>query len=158
VNNVLRALDVSVQPSLNENLGGTIEALLMECALVATRIGGMVDSVKNGETGVLVEPANHHDLADGILQLLRDPVRAQSLGRAGRKLMLERFTLSSTVRDLKQLYEKSLSKDGKACQSYRLWVSLWRLIVLVPLSLSLTLWMIIETLVLRVWDKVRHSC
>ena len=118
----------------------------------------MVDSVKNGETSVLIEPANHDDLAEGIPQLLRDPVRAQSLGRAGRKLMLERFTLSSTVRDLKQLYEKSLSKDGKARQSYRLWVSLWRLIVLVPLSLSLTLWMIIETLVLRVWDKVRRSC
>lgn len=158
VNNVLRALDVSVQPSLNENLGGTIEALLMECALVATRVGGMVDSVKNGETGILVEPANHNDLADGILQLLRDPVRAQSLGRAGRKLMLERFTLSRTVHDLKQLYEKSLSQDGKTRQSYRLWVSLWRLIVLVPLALSLTLWMIIETLVLRVWDKVRRSC
>jgi hypothetical protein len=118
----------------------------------------MVDSVKNGETGVLVEPANHNDLADGILQLLRDPVRAQSLGRAGRKLMLKRFTLNSTVRDLKQLYEKSLSKDGKARQRYRLRVSLQRLIVLVPVSLSLTLWMIIETLVLRVWDKVWRSC
>ncbi|MFN8517350.1 MAG: glycosyltransferase, partial [Chloroflexia bacterium] len=40
VQSILRDLDVAVQPSLNENLGGTIESLLMECPLVATRVGG----------------------------------------------------------------------------------------------------------------------
>ena len=154
VNNILRALDVSVQPSLNENLGGTIEALLMECPLVATRVGGMVDSVRNGETGILVEPANHNELAEGILQLLRDPERASNLGRAGRKLMLERFTLSSTVRDLSELYKKQLSENGKADRKYRPGISCWRLIVLVPVSAGLAMRFVTETLVLRVWDAV----
>src|SRR5262249_11927114 len=54
---VLRAIDVSVQPSLSENLGGTIESLLMECPTVATHVGGMIDSVLDGETGILVNPA-----------------------------------------------------------------------------------------------------
>src|ERR1019366_3364310 len=41
VASLLAAADVAVQCSLTENLGGTIEALLMECPVVATRVGGM---------------------------------------------------------------------------------------------------------------------
>jgi len=152
VNNILRALNVSVQPSLNENLGGTIESLLMECPLVATRVGGMVDSVRDGETGVLVEPANAYDLARGILQLLRNPERARHLARAGRKLMLERFTLSRTLRDLSELYHRLLERDGDARRKYRLWVSTGRLLVLAPVSAYLALRLLTEIYTLRAWD------
>jgi glycosyltransferase involved in cell wall biosynthesis len=155
VNNILRTLDVSVQPSLNENLGGTIEALLMACPLVATRVGGMIDSVRDGETGVLVEPANADSLAEGILKLLRNPQQARSLGRAGRKLMLERFTLSNTVRDLNELYEKLL-RDKRPGRKYRLWVSLLRLMALAPIAAGLSLRLATETLVLRAWDAMRR--
>jgi glycosyltransferase involved in cell wall biosynthesis len=157
INSVLRALDVSVQPSLNENLGGTIESLLMERPLVATRVGGMVDSVRDGETGVLVEPANSDELARGILQLLRDPERAHRLARAGRNLMLERFTLSRTLRDLSELYHRLLERDGDARRKYRLWVSCYRLVALAPVSALLALRMILELFTLRLWDAIRRT-
>ncbi|MBR0826163.1 glycosyltransferase [Bradyrhizobium manausense] len=102
----LKALDVAVQASVSENLGGSIEALLMEAPMVATRVGGLVDSVIDGKTGVLVGPADPAELARGILQLLRDRARARELGRRGRRLMLERFTLRKTVEDEHQLYQK----------------------------------------------------
>ena len=129
----------------------------MECPLVATRVGGMVDSVRDGETGVLVEPANADELARGILQLLRDPERAHRLGRTGRKLMLERFTLSRTVRDLSELYNRLLRRDGDARRKYRLWVSCCRLIVLGPVSAYLALRMMTEICTLRIWDAVRGA-
>ena len=47
---VLKALDATVQASLSENLGGTIEGLLMDTPMVATRVGGLIDSVVDGET------------------------------------------------------------------------------------------------------------
>src|SRR5205814_808808 len=97
---VYRDLDVSVQPSLNENLGGTIESLLMECPTVATRVGGLTESVVDGETGVSVNPGDPADLARGILSLLRDPQAARTLGKVGRARMLARFTLQRTVADL----------------------------------------------------------
>lgn len=156
VNNILRELDVAVQPSLNENLGGTIETLLMECPIVVTKVGGMVDSVRHGETGILVEPANPDDLAEGILKLLRDPERARELARKGRKLMLERFTLSVTVRELSELYEKLLGRGGNAARKYRLWISICRLLVLAPVTAYLALWLVIETLILRTWDALRR--
>lgn len=103
-------LDVSVQASLNENLGGTVESLLMARPTVATRVGGMPDAVVDGETGVLVEPSNPPDLARGICDLLRDPERGARLGLAGRARMLSRFTLETTGPGLAALYARQLSQ------------------------------------------------
>ncbi|MDT4966442.1 MAG: hypothetical protein QOJ64_1179 [Acidobacteriota bacterium] len=135
---ILRSVDVAVQASLNENLGGTMEALLMECPMVVTRVGGMVDAVRDGETGVVVEHSNPQDLARGILQLLRDPNKARELGRAGRKLMLERFTLSRAVSDLNDLYQIQLLRAEKRHSVYNPLISLFRLLAFVPVLSYLT--------------------
>ncbi|CEG57211.1 glycosyltransferase family 4 protein [Legionella fallonii] len=123
---IYRDLDVSVQASLNENLGGTIEALLMECPTVVTRVGGLVDTVLDGKTGIQVNPADSVDLAQGILRLLRDPASAQSLGKAGRARMLEYFTLKSTVKELDKLYQSLYASHNKG---YRVSLSSIRLLL-----------------------------
>jgi hypothetical protein len=133
VNNILREADVAVQASLNENLGGTIEALMMERPLVATRVGGMVDSVLDGVTGVLVNPSSPEDLARGILELLRDPERARELGRAGRRLMLEQFSLRKTAKDLDELYRRMLRRETAKRRPYNPLVSLYRLLLAAPI-------------------------
>lgn len=103
---VLISFDVAVQCSLTECLGGTIEALLMERPTVATRVGGMSESVRHEETGLLVPPADAPALAVAIERLLADRTEAQRFARAGRTLMLERFTLSRTGSDLATLYAR----------------------------------------------------
>lgn len=120
---VLRSLDVAVQASVNENLGGTIESLAMEAPTVATRVGGMVDTVIDGETGVLVEPANPADLKRGILRLLDDPEAARRMAKRGRAYMLSRFTLDHTVDDLHGIYTRRLAE---APRGYRPVVSVLR--------------------------------
>jgi glycosyltransferase involved in cell wall biosynthesis len=134
-NKIFRAADISLQPSLNENCGGSVEALLMECPIVATRVGGLVDTVRDGETGVLVRPSDPDDLARGILQLLRDPEKARAYGRAGRKLMLERFTLGKTVNDLAELYHYLISETEQKRESYDPFVSFARSLVALPVFL-----------------------
>lgn len=109
---LLKELDVAVQASLSENLGGSIEGLLMECPMVATRVGGLVDSVIDGQTGVLVAPGEPAALAGGILALLRDPIAARNMGRRGRDLMLEKFTLRKTVEDEDGLYRTLREKTS----------------------------------------------
>lgn len=134
VNSILMSLDVAVQASLSENLGGTIESLLMQCPTVATRTGGLVDSVRDGETGVLVEPLNPSDLAQGVLRILRDPVRAQELGANGRALMLDRFTLKRTITDLDELYREQIGRQGAG---YGTVISSFRTTLAVPIFLYL---------------------
>jgi glycosyltransferase involved in cell wall biosynthesis len=103
---VLASFDVAVQCPLSETLGGTIEALLMERPTVGTRAGGIPESVRHEETGLLVPPADPNALAAAIERLLANPDEARRFGAAGRKLMLERFTLSRTGADLAVLYER----------------------------------------------------
>jgi glycosyltransferase involved in cell wall biosynthesis len=104
--NVLASFDVAVQCALTETLGGTVEALLMERPLVATAVGGMPEAVRHEETGLLVPPSDPPALASAIERLIRDRDEARTFGKAGRELMLERFTLERTGRDLSALYER----------------------------------------------------
>ncbi len=104
--NVLASFDVAVQCALTETLGGTIEALLMERPLVATRVGGMPEAVRHEKTGLLVPPADPDALAAAIARLLENRDDALHLGRTGRALMLERFTLARTGADLSALYQR----------------------------------------------------
>jgi len=110
---VLRAFDVAVQSSLSENLGGTTEALLMECPLVVTRVGGMIDNVVDGETGVVVNPSDPPSLAGGILRLLRDPAAARQYGAAGRRRVSGRVTLQRVGEALDALYRDQIRRHPR---------------------------------------------
>ena len=153
VHDVLLAADVAVQPSLTEGCGGTFEALLMERPTVGTRVGGIPDMVIDGKTGVLVAPADPQDLARGICELLRDPVRARALGKAGRQHVLQTATLSKTVADLDALYRRVLAVSGRRA-SYRLWMSVLRFPGLVGVAALLNLRLVaVEYYYLPRWQR-----
>lgn len=100
---VLAAFDVSVQCSLSDNLGGTVESLLMARPFVASDIRGFADTVVHEETGLAVPVDDPESLAESISRLLRDRDLGRRLGDQGRRRMLERFTLAKTVADLEEL-------------------------------------------------------
>ncbi|MCL4817745.1 MAG: glycosyltransferase family 4 protein [Vicinamibacteria bacterium] len=128
---ILKDLTIAVQASLCENLGGTLEALAMARPMVATRVGGMVDVVHDGRTGLLAEPRNPRDLAEKILALLNDPALARELGESGRRLVLERFSLRRCVDDLDALYREQWA-SAPAGGALRLSKALPRTLLVVP--------------------------
>lgn len=89
----LAAADVVVLPSRREGLPlVALEALALERPLVATEVGGTPSVVVHGQTGWLVPPEDEDALARAILASLRDPEEAVRRGRAGRRLVEERFS------------------------------------------------------------------
>jgi len=72
--------------------------------LVATRVGGIPELVKHGETGFLVTPGDVESTAERILEFLRDPNLRERMGAAGRKAVEANFNLKVNVAKLLQLY------------------------------------------------------
>ncbi|HXQ28659.1 MAG TPA: glycosyltransferase [Gemmatimonadales bacterium] len=95
----LNIFDVAVLSSNREEgfSNFVIEAGLLAKPVVATRIGGIPEAVKDGETGCLVPPEDPPAMAEAITSLLRDPVHAASLG-ARAAGWAKRFEVSTMVR------------------------------------------------------------
>jgi glycosyltransferase involved in cell wall biosynthesis len=85
---VASALDdatVLVLPSRSEGLGRVVvEAFCRGRGVVASRVGGIVDIVADGETGILVSPEDPGALAEALVRVLSEPALATRLGRNAR--------------------------------------------------------------------------
>jgi len=100
-----RVFDVFALASVYEAFGlVSVEAMCAGKAVVATNVGGIPDIVVDGETGVLVPPADPERLAEAILALLNEPGRAAELGRKGKERALRHFGLQRMIDDYEKLY------------------------------------------------------
>ncbi|HVE72399.1 MAG TPA: glycosyltransferase family 4 protein [Thermoanaerobaculia bacterium] len=135
VPDVLASFDVSVHCSLSDNLGGTVESLLMERPMVVSDILGFADTVLHEETGLVVPKDDPRALADAIVLLLRDRELAARLGRNGRAYMLSRFTLAHAAAETEALLATLPRRRG-----YRLTRTIARLVAapfrLLPIALA----------------------
>lgn len=104
INELMPVFDMLVLPSLNEGMGRVlIEAMAAGKPVVASRVGGIPDLVRHGETGYLVPPADEKSLADAILMLLNDRDEAKLMGQRG-KQMCQQFSLEAMIAKLDDLY------------------------------------------------------
>jgi glycosyltransferase involved in cell wall biosynthesis len=100
---------VVVVPSRREGFGmAAREAMAHGRPVVATAVGGLLDAVEDGVTGVLVPPADPVPLRDALVGLLGDPSRRAALGAAARTLALTAFSGTVTASALLSVYRQAL--------------------------------------------------
>ena len=94
------ALDVLVVPSQYDDPAPnvSIEAMASGVPVVATAVGGIGELVADGETGFLVGKGRSDELAERILQLTRDRVLRETMGRAGCQRAQQLFNRDTNVR------------------------------------------------------------
>jgi phosphatidyl-myo-inositol dimannoside synthase len=80
-----------------------VEASASGVAVVAAREGGMADAVRDGETGLLVDPYDPQDVAAALMKLLDDDALRRRLGLAGRRAVEEFYNWDRVVRDLEDI-------------------------------------------------------
>jgi len=109
---VLAAIDVLANsPRAREGLSVAIlETLAAGRPVVATRVGGIPEIVRDGETGLLVPPEDPAALAEAVLTLIADRDLAARLGAAGARLVREGFTFDTMVEGNERVYLDVLSK------------------------------------------------
>jgi glycosyltransferase involved in cell wall biosynthesis len=105
----LRQSDVFVLASRNDPSPLVIpEAREAACAIVATAVGGIPESLDNGRAGVLVAPENPRELASAIDRLLRDPDE-RALWRQRASEDLTWLHLDRAVAETMAIYRQVLS-------------------------------------------------
>lgn len=96
----------TVLPSLSEDLPlSVIESLALARPVVASRVGGVPEILDHGG-GVMVPPGDAPALAAAMLQLIEDPDRRGELGRAGREVVRDRFSIESVADRTIALFER----------------------------------------------------
>ena len=107
---------VVVVPSRWEEAFGLValEAALLERPVVASRVGGLVEVVLDGETGILVPRNQPEALATALAALLADPPLARALGRKASSRALECFGWDRYVNAYESLYRSLLETRGKS--------------------------------------------
>ena len=119
---------VFVCPSIYEPLGiVNLEAMACEAAVVATAVGGIVEVVADGETGLLVpfEAVDDGSARAGrprglrratspprVNALLADPAGAEAMGGAGRRRAVERFSWPAIAAETVAVYERAIAADA----------------------------------------------
>jgi glycosyltransferase involved in cell wall biosynthesis len=102
-------VDIFVMPSLYEGLGvAVLEAMAGGKPVVASRVGGLAESVIDGETGILVPARDSRALADAIAKLVSEPEQAQKMGRQGRVRVLEHFSMEQMAKQNEAFYYELL--------------------------------------------------
>lgn len=79
-------------------------------AIVASRSGQIVDIIKDGQTGVLVEPGDTAGLAQAIERLIADPGERKRLGENAREQACDRHSWAAYVERLETLYMQTLDR------------------------------------------------
>ena len=103
------AMDAFVMPSLSEGLPlSLLEAMAAGLPSVITRVGGMPEVVRDGETGLIVSPGDVAALADRIAFLLGDAGLAVKIGSAARDRVLDQFTVDRMAADYRDLYDQAI--------------------------------------------------
>jgi len=103
---LMKLMDLVVHASITPEPFGMvlIEAMAMEKPVVATKIGGPLDIVVDGQTGFLVAPRDSVGMSDAIKRLLVDKVLASDMGRNGKNRVIDMFAKERYARQVEEVY------------------------------------------------------
>jgi glycosyltransferase involved in cell wall biosynthesis len=102
---VMRAADALLLVSVQEGLPNVLlEAQYFGRPVVATRVGGCAECIREGDTGLLCDPDDVEGLAAACAGLLADRERARAMGHGGREFVTAHFSLSQMVEATLQVY------------------------------------------------------
>ena len=121
---MLSESDVFVLPCIVDSKGASdilptviMEAMAVSLPVVSTWLVGVPEMVEDGETGLLVQPADEDELAGALRKLAEEPELRQKLGQAGQKLASERFERKVTAGQLREKFAAAVPTESSERES-----------------------------------------
>jgi len=110
IRRLLGTMDLFVLPSLSEGLSSAIIEAMASCLpVVASKVGGIPELVRDGDNGLLVPPADPPRLAEAIRRLAGNPEVSARMGLRGRRRVEESFTLDRKILETEKLCDTLLA-------------------------------------------------
>ncbi len=107
VGDYLAAFDLFILPSNKEGIGGILlDAMDRALPIIASRVGGLPEIVRDGENGLLIDPRSPDQLEQAILRLYDDPDLRRALGARGREFSRD-FTADAMAARYLELYRQA---------------------------------------------------
>jgi lipopolysaccharide heptosyltransferase II len=127
----LKSIDLLVMPSIGEETFGRviIEAQASGVPVIASRIGGIVDIIKDDYSGILVNPRDYSGLAEAMLLVIKDKELQNRLSKNARAYVEKKFTLEA-------MYDKTMRVYGEALNSFNVLILKWSALGDIMLSLQ----------------------
>ena len=101
--------DIYVQPSKIESLClSVLDAMRYGKPCVVTNVGGLPESVCSGESGWVVNSDDHHEMAERIIQLAKNPTERAQMGQHGQYIYANRFNYKRWETEMQLLHKSVL--------------------------------------------------
>ena len=111
---ILAHCDIGVLPSVAEGLpNAVLEYMASGLPVVVSSVGGCLEIVKDGETGLLVPPRSSEAMGAALLRLLGDPMFCRRLGECGQAHVRCNFSFERLVEQVHGLYTELLERYAK---------------------------------------------
>ncbi|HDZ76994.1 MAG TPA: glycosyltransferase [Candidatus Omnitrophica bacterium] len=107
VRGILNTFDIFVLPSLNEGMGRCmLEAQALGVPVVATKVGGIPEVVRDSIGGILVPPRNPEAMAEAIINLLKNKSLRDNMSEEAKRWVGHRFSAGAMVEKISDLYKE----------------------------------------------------
>lgn len=101
---VASLMDILVHPSLSEGFGrAVLEGMSLGKPVVATKVGGLREIIKDGQNGFLVDPENPGQVAEKLSILLKDRDLRKKMGKAARETVFSEYMIEDKVRQFERI-------------------------------------------------------
>ena len=111
VGDYLAAFDLFILPSNKEGIGGILlDAMDRALPLIASRVGGLPEIVRDGDNGLLIDPGSPDQLEQAILRLYQNPDLRRSMGARGREFSRD-FTADAMAARYLELYRQAVGNE-----------------------------------------------
>ena len=107
---ILNESDIFIICTLHETFcNSVVEASCQGLPVIASRVGGIPEIVKDKVSGILVDPYNVNEIKDAVESLISDRKLRNDMGEAGKKIVEEKFSERKIINKIENVYEDLLS-------------------------------------------------
>jgi glycosyltransferase involved in cell wall biosynthesis len=109
---ILASCDIALLPSAAEGMpNAVLEYMAAGLPVIASRVGGNVEAIEDGISGLLIPAGDSGALADSLMRLLDDEPFAHRLAQSAQKSVRERFSFENLTHNIDSLYTELLGSQ-----------------------------------------------